>query len=475
MGTMPVIRFWSANMNVATAASAAVLALIASADAQSIVPLDGALPGYPRSYARAVSADGGTVVGHCYSPSLDRNRAAIWRQSTGWQALPDLAGAADAYAFALSDDGSVVAGYCWVSGRFRACLWNADRQPMDLGDLPGFNNAFARSVSADGSVIAGYCSSFPGTGLATAFRWTATQGMMNLGSLPGATSSIGLAVSRDGLTIVGNSNAGSAQSERAFCWREATGMFSLTDAASSPSFATCVSADGSCIAGYLSPISNSGRFFRWTASAGFEDLGTGGAAFAYCFAMDHSGNTMVGHGYADSVYRGMVWRRSLGLVRLDAYLSAAGVDLNPWTIVGGANGCSATGRFIVGSGSYAGQDTAYRIDLGVDADGDAILDALDNCPAIYNPTQADCDNDGIGDACDPGEDYNGNVIPDYCECIADLYVDGVVNGVDLGALLAYWGPTTSSAASQRADLNRDGAVDGIDLGYQLSRWGPCTN
>lgn len=471
---MPVIRFWSANMNVATAASAAVLALIASADAQSIVPLDGALPGYPRSYARAVSADGGTVVGHCYSPSLDRNRAAIWRQSTGWQALPDLPGAADAYAFALSDDGAVVAGYCWVAGRHRACIWNADRQPMDLGDLPGFNNAFARSVSADGSVIAGYCTSLPETGLATAFRWTATQGMVILGSLPGATSSIGLAVSRDGLTIVGNSGAG-VQSERAFCWREATGMFSLTDTASSPSFATCVSADGSCIAGYLSPAYNSGRFFRWTASAGVEDLGTGGAAFAYCFAMDHSGNTMVGQGYVEAAYRGMVWRRSLGLVRLDAYLGAAGVRLKPWTVVGGAHGCSATGRFVVGSGSYAGQDTAYRIDLGVDADGDAILDALDNCPAIANPSQDDCNADGIGDACaiaDGAPDFDGDGVPDTCKCIADLFVDGQVNGADLGALLSQWGSATAATVS---DLNRDGTVNGADLGYLLSAWGPCPN
>jgi hypothetical protein len=64
-----------------------------------------------------------------------------------------------------------------------------------------------------------------------------------------------------------------------------------------------------------------------------------------------------------------------------------------------------------------------------------------------------------------------------CEhgCFGDLIVDDHVNGADLGALLACWGPTTSSGASQRADLNRDGAVDGIDLGYLLSSWGQCTD
>jgi len=36
-----------------------------------------------------------------------------------------------------------------------------------------------------------------------------------------------------------------------------------------------------------------------------------------------------------------------------------------------------------------------------DSDGDQIPDAIDNCPATYNPTQADADWDGVGDVCDP--------------------------------------------------------------------------
>ena len=34
-----------------------------------------------------------------------------------------------------------------------------------------------------------------------------------------------------------------------------------------------------------------------------------------------------------------------------------------------------------------------------DADGDGIPDAADNCPLVANPTQADCDQNGVGDAC----------------------------------------------------------------------------
>jgi formylglycine-generating enzyme required for sulfatase activity len=38
-----------------------------------------------------------------------------------------------------------------------------------------------------------------------------------------------------------------------------------------------------------------------------------------------------------------------------------------------------------------------------DADGDGVPDAKDNCPLVANPDQADCDNDGIGNACQSSE------------------------------------------------------------------------
>ncbi|MBU3683742.1 MAG: hypothetical protein FGM39_06995 [Phycisphaerales bacterium] len=63
--------------------------------------------------------------------------------------------------------------------------------------------------------------------------------------------------------------------------------------------------------------------------------------------------------------------------------------------------------------------------------------------------------------------------PAVAQCPGDIYEDGLVNGGDLGVLLAYWGPTTSSPASQRCDLDGDGMVDGQDLGILLSAWGRC--
>jgi len=134
--------------------------------------------------------------------------------------------------------------------------------------------------------------------------------------------------------------------------------------------------------------------------------------------------------------------------------------------------------------SYLNPDTRLVVDdlyfaaIGSvgDIDGDGQPDTTDNCPTVADPTQADCDSNGIGDVCEiaAGEpDFNGDTVPDTCQCLADLFIDGQVNGADLGALLAFWGPVNPGLPE--ADLNRDGVVNGADLGYLLNAWGPCTN
>ena len=112
----------------------------------------------------------------------------------------------------------------------------------------------------------------------------------------------------------------------------------------------------------------------------------------------------------------------------------------------------------------------------LDTDGDGRPDSTDNCPTIANPTQADCNNNGVGDACElaaSAPDFNDDTIPDTCQCLADLFNgDHRVNGADLGYLLFEWGPANANTVS---DINRDGQVNGADIGYLLNAWGPCTN
>jgi Dockerin type I domain len=93
---------------------------------------------------------------------------------------------------------------------------------------------------------------------------------------------------------------------------------------------------------------------------------------------------------------------------------------------------------------------------------------------------ADCNNDGIIDfgqiRAGELEDANGNNVPDCCEggpscnCPADIARDGLVNGIDLAAVLNNWG---SPGGAFNADINDDGFVDGADLAEVLNSWGPC--
>ncbi|MSR40368.1 MAG: hypothetical protein EXS10_00480 [Phycisphaerales bacterium] len=58
------------------------------------------------------------------------------------------------------------------------------------------------------------------------------------------------------------------------------------------------------------------------------------------------------------------------------------------------------------------------LDNPTDSDGDGVANCIDNCLSIVNPTQADCDTDGIGDACEIASgalDVNADGIPDACQ------------------------------------------------------------
>lgn len=72
----------------------------------------------------------------------------------------------------------------------------------------------------------------------------------------------------------------------------------------------------------------------------------------------------------------------------------------------------------------------------------------------------------LGGACVMGNCDDCPVSP---ACPGDLDGNGFVDGTDLGALLAAWGP----CAACLADINGDGVVNGLDLGAMLGSWGAC--
>lgn len=62
---------------------------------------------------------------------------------------------------------------------------------------------------------------------------------------------------------------------------------------------------------------------------------------------------------------------------------------------GGGCGCGCGGSILV---NYTDIGQTYQ--QSDDSDHDGIDDALDNCPYVPNPNQADGDGDGVGDVCD---------------------------------------------------------------------------
>ena len=348
----------------------AVFGLVAATQAASLIGI-GHLPDGTRSEARAISADGSTVVGMATDSEFTDGQAIRWTRAEGMAPLGDLPGGGKkSIASAVSSDGKVIVGLGTSANTAagpEAFIWTDPEGMRRLAPiLPSSTiNSGADAVSADGEVVTGSIN-HP---LGEAFRWTRAEGLVLLGDLPGGQFQSGaIGASASGTVIVGQGH--SADGVEAFRWTSETGMVGLghlSGSAFAQSTAMAVSADGSVVVGFGS-TTYAFEAFRWTAATGMKGLGflSDGTPGSHAFAVSADGRVIGGSAGTERGEVAFVWTEARGMQKLWDLLLSQGVNpaAHGWGNLESVRGLSADGRHVVGVGKRNGRDEGFVAEIG---------------------------------------------------------------------------------------------------------------
>lgn len=286
----------------------------------------GAFNGHVFNGAADMSHDGTVVVGTSRSPYTS-GFGWIWREGSGYQAIPLPSGSA---VFGQTIGGITVNG-----------------------------------VSGDGQVVVGGTT----TNISRAFRWTAAGGYENIG-LPGGTTAAGgpwtsstaMAASYDGSAVaVTVSGSPLSTTQRAALWTQAGGFQIIEPTTGyTRTRAHGISSDGTIVGGDLLGPGGAQEAFRWSAVGGIQPLGyVPNGQWSFFTGMSGDGDRIVGNSGrdgADAFQTPFLWTEAEGMRTLADVVATAGVDLGGLTLTR-ANTISADGNAIAGNARNASNQT----------------------------------------------------------------------------------------------------------------------
>lgn len=396
----------------------------------------GGLPGHSSSALTAVNWDGTIVVGYSWSLGAGPWQPFRWTARDGilpiecpatWQCESSM-------ATGVSGDGTVVCGYCGTGTTSGHWPWRYTESEgvVMLQQAPqwgGWSTTSTPSgISADGSVIVG-STDHPGP---RPFRWVELAPPQDIGGTEGIWS-YASGICADGSTACGATlgNSGSLQYFRACKLGNGEPILLAGLSAGQSAWGSSISADGLIVAGTASGADFAHHAVRWVAADAPENLeltphpAVGGPITdSDGVSLSGDGRVVVGNATTSRGVRAMFWTPARGMVLLNDHLASLGVPTDGWALEY-ARAISSDGTAIGGSGTFGGVTTAFLIT-------------------------------GL------------HLVPD--PCVADLLVDGVVDGIDLAAVLQAWG---TSGGTLGGDIDGDGMVNGPDLAAIMAGWGPC--
>ena len=414
------------------------------------------------------SDDNGDASGSAYIYRFDGNE---WTEETKLTASDGASGQLFCRTVAISSDGSTAivgaerddgngleAGSAYIY-RFDGNQWIEEAKLLASDGESNDHFGASVSISGDTAIVGANYDDDNGSGSGSAYiygfdgsEWVEETKLLASDGASGDSFGISVSISGDGSTaLIGSwfsdDNAGSAYiySLVKGIWQEtklldsdgaAGDLFGMRVSISSDGSTAIVGVDGDDDNGYSS---GSAYIYGFDGSEWVEEtklLASDGASddrFGRNVSISNDGSTVivVASGTDTAyIYRfvGKQWIEKSKLTASDGasndrFGDGISISSNGSTVIIGAHEDDDNGS---DSGS------AYSFEIGVDSDGDGIVDDIDNC-YLYNPDQTDCNDNGIGDVCDIADtwsgDCNSNLIPDECDIADGTSQDCNGNGI----------------------------------------------